>query len=332
MKVPGFLRKAESTGNEVDIPLTRGRLGLVELLKRTFKEVGEDHLGAFAGNLTYKGLFALFPFFVFLLSLLGLFGATGLVTDLVDRLSTVLPASATEFISKQLLGIAQNEAQSAFTFGAIVSILLALWGVSGAFRSVMEAMNVVYEVEEGRPFWKKYAISIFISLSVALLLITALVLIVFGLDIGRTVADVVGLGAVFEVLWSVLQWPVLLVFVLLAFALVYYFAPDVEQRFRWVSPGAIAAVVLWLLFSLAFSFYVNTIGGESFSSYGALASVAIFMLYLYYTAFIVLVGAEMNQVIEEHIPEGKSEGEKSANGGAGSNGGSDENARTGRRR
>jgi len=331
VKVPGFLRKAESTGNEVDVPLTRGRLGLIELLKRTFKEVGDDHLAAFAGNLTYKGLFALFPFFVFLLSLLGLFGATGLVTDLVDRLSTVLPGSATQFINDQLLGIARNEAQSAFTFGAIVSILLALWGVSGAFRSVMEAMNVVYEVEEERPFWKKYAISIFISLSVALLLITALVLIVFGLDIGRAIADVVGLGAVFEVLWSVLQWPVLLLFVLLAFALVYYFAPDVEQRFRWVSPGAIAAVVLWLLFSLAFSFYVNTIGGDSFSSYGALASVAIFMLYLYYTAFIVLVGAEMNQVIEEHIPEGKNEGEKTTNGGADSNGGSSENVRAERR-
>lgn len=316
MKIPGFLRRAEKTGNQVDVPLTRGRLGLIELLKRTLKEVGEDHLGAFAGNLTYKGLFALFPFFVFLLSLLGLFGATGLVTDLVDRLSTVLPQSATEFINNQLLSIAQRDAQSAFTFGAIASILLALWGVSGAFRSVMEAMNVVYEVEEGRPFWKKYAISIFISLSVALLLITALVLVVFGPSIGFAIANVVGLGSVFGVVWSVLQWPVLLAFVLFAFALVYYFAPDVEQRFRWVSPGAVAAVAMWLLFSLAFSLYVNTIGSGSFSSYGALASVAIFMLYLYYTAFIVLIGAEMNQVIEEHIPEGKNEGEKTPDGGA----------------
>lgn len=310
MKIPGFVRRAERTGNQVDVPLTRGRLGLVELLKRTLKEVGDDHLGAFAGNLTYKGLFALFPFFVFLLSLLGLFGATGLVTDLVDRLSTTLPQSATEFLRDQLLTVAESNAESALGFGAVVSILLALWGVSGAFRSFMEAMNVVYEVEEARPAWKKYAISILISLSVALLLISALVLVVFGLDIGRAVADVVGLGDAFAVLWGVLQWPVLLAFVLLAFALVYYFAPDVEQRFRWVSPGAVAAVVLWLVFSLAFSLYVNTVGGDSFGSYGALASVAIFMLYLYYTAFIVLIGAEMNQVIEEHIPEGKNEGEK----------------------
>jgi membrane protein len=112
------------------------------------------------------------------------------------------------------------------------------------------------------------------------------------------------------------QWPVLVFFVLFAFALVYYFAPDVEQHFKWVSPGSILAVVLWLLFSLAFSYYVNTIGGSSLSaSYGSLASVIILLLYLYYTAYIVLLGAEMNQVIEEHIPEGKNEGQKTTNEG-----------------
>ncbi|MDQ3832839.1 MAG: YihY/virulence factor BrkB family protein, partial [Actinomycetota bacterium] len=128
-------------------------LGLVELLKRTFKEVSKDHLAAFAGNLTYKGLFALFPFFVFLLSLLGLFGAPELVTTMLDQVSAVLPEGATAFLEDQLLGIAQSKAQGAFTVGAIISIFLALWGVSGAFRSVMEAMNVMYEVEEARPIW-----------------------------------------------------------------------------------------------------------------------------------------------------------------------------------
>jgi membrane protein len=124
----------------------------VNVLKRTFKEVSGDHLAVFAGNLTYKGLFALFPFFVFLLSLLGLFGAPNLLGALLARASAVLPAGAGTFLQDQLLGIATSKAQSTFTVGAIASILLALWGVSGAFRSVMEAMNVMYEVEERRPF------------------------------------------------------------------------------------------------------------------------------------------------------------------------------------
>ncbi len=317
MKIPGIrlVRKVEETGNEVEVPLTRN-LGLVELLKRTFKEAGEDHLAAFAGNLTYKGLFALFPFFVFLLSLLGVFGAPDLLGSLLDRAGAVLPQDAASFVEDQLVGIANNKAESAFTAGAVVSVLFALWGVSGAFRSVMEAMNVMYEVEEARPAWKQYAISILLSLGVAALLLTALVLVVFGPEIGGAVADAVGLGSVFQIVWSVVQWPVLILFVLFAFALVYYFAPDVEQRFKWVSPGSIIAVVLWLLFSLLFSFYVNNVGQTSLQeSYGALAGVAILMLYLYYTAFILLLGAEMNQVIEEHIPEGKNEGEKTSNAG-----------------
>jgi membrane protein len=316
MKIPGkgLIRRAEKTGNEVEVPLTGGRLGTVELLKRTFKEASEDHLAAFAGNLTYKGLFALFPFFVFLLSLLGLFGSDDLLPRLLETASGVLPQGAMTFLEGQLLGIAQSKAESAFTIGAIVSILFALWGVSGAFRSIMEAMNVMYEVEEARPFWKVYGISIFLSLGVAALLLSALGLVVFGPQLASLVASVVGFGRVFETLWIVVQWPVLVCVVLFAFALIYYFAPDVEQRFKWVSPGSIIAVIMWLLFSLAFSLYVNNFGGESYSaSYGALAGVAILMLYIYYTSYILLLGAEMNQVIEEHIPEGKNEGEKTTN-------------------
>ena len=311
-KIPGkrLVEKAEKTGNEIPVPMTRRRLGLAELLKRTAKEIQEDHLAAFAGNLTYKGLFALFPFFVFLLSLLGLFGAPDLLQTLIEQARGVLPQGAIDFLEDQLLGIAGDKAQGAFTAGALVSILLALWGVSGAFRSVMEAMNVMYEIEEARPFWKQLLISVFLSLGVAALLLFALVLVVFGPEIGGAVADVVGLGYVFEVVWNVVQWPVLLFLVVLAFALVYYYAPDVEQRFRWISPGSIVAVVAWLLFSLAFSLYVEF---GSFDAYGSIAGIIILMLYIYYSAFIMLVGAELNQVVEEHIPEGKNEGDKMLN-------------------
>jgi membrane protein len=312
MKIPGrqLIEKAQSKGNEAEVPMAQN-LGLVDFFKLTYKEMNEDHVMAFAGNLTYKGLFAVFPFFTFLLSLLGIFNATDLVNTTVENLSGVVPDSAREFVQNQLLGITNSQADSAFTFGAIVSIALALWGVSGAFRSVMEAMNVMYSVEEDRPFWKVYGLSIFMSLAVVVLLVGALVLVVFGESIGVAVADVVGLGSVFATLWGILQWPVVACVVLLAFSLIYYFAPATKQRFRWISPGSIIAFVFWLIFSLLFSLYASTIGGDSYNeTYGSLAGVIVLMLYVYYSALIMLVGAEMNQVIEWHIPGGKNEGDK----------------------
>ena len=145
MQIPGkkIIEKAEDKGNEVAIPKTE-RLGLVDFFKLTFKEVGEDHVAAFAGNLTYKALFAIFPFFTLVLSLLGLFNATDLITTIIESSRGALPQPAIEFLEKQIIPLTESQANSAFTFGAIMSIALALWGVSGAFRSIMEAMNVMY--------------------------------------------------------------------------------------------------------------------------------------------------------------------------------------------
>jgi len=310
MKIPGMqiLKKAERKGNEAEVPMAED-LGLVDFFKLTYEEVEEDHVMAFAGNLAYKAIFAIFPFFTFLLSLLGLFNAQDLVNTMIKNLSGMLPQSATKFIEGQLLSITQSQAESAFTFGAIISILLALWGVSGAFRSVMEAMNVMYEVEEDRPFWKKYGISIFISLAVVLLMLTAFVIVIFGRSIGGAVAEAVGLGTVFQTVWSIVQWPIVACVVLFTFAVVYYFAPAAKQRWRWISPGSVLAFIFWLLFSLAFSYYAGNFSSYN-ETYGSLAGVIIFMLYVYYSALIMLVGAEMNQVIEWHIPGGKDEGEK----------------------
>ncbi len=310
MKIPGrdTAQKVQDSGNQVEVPLTE-RLGVVDFLKLTYKESQEDHLAAFAGNLTYKGLFAIFPFMVFLLSLLGIFQATELVDVLLSRASEAMPREAVDLIGGPIRQITQSKASGALGLGAVVSMLFALWGVSGAFRSVMEAMNVMYEVEDDRPFWKKYLISILLSLGAAVLLIAALVLVIYGSQIGSQLADVVGLGSVFRQVWNILQWPLLICFVLLAFALIYYYAPDVKQKFRFVSPGSVLALLLWLGFSLLFSMYVSSLGSYN-QTYGALAGVAILMLYIYYTAYILLFGAEMNQVIEAHAPGGKDEGEK----------------------
>lgn len=327
MNIPGLslVQKAQNTAhdvgdraNQVDVPLTR-RLGLRDFVKELFKQIGDDHVGAFAGNLAYQGLFAIFPFALFLVSLLAIFHATNLVNQLINLAAKTLPPEALTLIKQNVLPIAQSRATGAFTVSAVISILLALWGISGAFRAVMEAMNVMYNVKDTRPFWKKYAVSIVIALSVTALLVGAFVLAVFGGTIGAGLANHIGLGNAFTLAWDILQWPVLIAGVMLAFGLVYFLAPDVKQRFRFISPGSIVAVVAWLAFSLLFSLFVNAFGTYN-KTYGTLAGLIILLLYMYYTAFFLLVGGEINQVIEEHAPGGKDAGEKVPSDDGGSSG------------
>src|SRR5215218_5732330 len=140
-------------------------------------------------------------------------------------------------------------------------------------------------------------------------MLTAFGIVVFGRSIGGAVAEAIGLGAVFQVVWTIVQWPIVACIVLFTFAVIYYFAPAAKQKWRWISPGAVLAFAFWLVFSLAFSYYAGNFSSYN-ETYGSLAGVIIFMLYVYYSALIMLVGAEMNQVIEWHIPGGKDEGEK----------------------
>lgn len=293
--------------NRIHIPMTRG-LGLADLLRQTFAQMQKDHLGAYAGSLTYRFLFSIFPFMAFLFSLLGLFNARGLVEEMLNRLGSVLPGPALQLIRDQVVPVVTAKNTTGFGYAALFSILVALYGVSGAFRSIMEALNVMYNVEDARPFWKKYLISIGLAFSVILLLLSALVLVGFGTTISEYIAERTALGGVFRWTWNILQWPVLVLFVLLAFALIYYFAPDVEQRFKFITPGSLIGVAMWLVYSALFSLYVRQ--SDLGATYGALAGVAIFMLYLYYASFILLLGAEMNQVVEDASPEGKDTGEK----------------------
>ena len=298
------IHRAADAANQPAVPLTRGRLGYVDLVKRTGREIGRDHVAAFAGNLTYHALLALFPFVIFVLSVLFIGGQESLLTNGITNLrdSGALSANAAQVIITQVDAIASSRT-GALGVGLVVSILTALWATSGAFRSIMEATNVMYGVDETRGLVKRYLTSIILSVVVAALVIVALALVVAGPAFAGTLGDV-GKWA-----WLVLQWPVLVAIVLLALALVYYYAPSAEQSFKFVSPGAIIAAVVWLVFSIAFSLYVNNFGSYN-KTYGTLAGVVILMLYTYYTAFIFLFGAEANQIIESAAPDGKDTGDK----------------------
>ncbi|MGH2769481.1 MAG: YihY/virulence factor BrkB family protein, partial [Actinomycetota bacterium] len=200
-------------------------------------------------------------------------------------------------------------AQAGYTIGSVVAVIGSLWAISGAMSATMEAMNQMYDVQERRGLVKRYLTSLALSLVVAVLLIAALGLVVGGSAIAEVIAGATGAGKALVWTWSILQWPVLAAFAAAAFGLIYYVAPDVKQRWQWITPGAVLALALWLMFSLAFSLYVNNFGRYN-AVYGTLAGVAVLMLYMHYSSFILLVGAEINQVLERHLPEGKRPGER----------------------
>lgn len=304
----GSFGKLARACNKAKIPITT-RLGLGDFVKEVFLDAMKDHLGAFAAALAYRALFAVLPFLVFLLSLLGIFHQASLVNKLFAQVSLAMPHPVVRLLRGQILKIAESQARGAFTLSAIVSILIALWVASGAFRSITEAMNVMYGVEDSRPILKRYLLGVLLSLAVAGLLLSAAVLLAFGSNIGNAIASQIGLGWVFTLAWNVLQWPILIFFVLLAFALVYYYAPDVEQRFRFITPGSVLGVSLWMAFTVLFLIFVNHFGVFN-HVYGALAGIAIHMLYMYYTSYILLLGANVNQIIEVHSHGGKRTGEK----------------------
>ncbi|MBC7643896.1 MAG: YihY/virulence factor BrkB family protein, partial [Thermoleophilia bacterium] len=278
------------------------------LLKRSARQVGEDHVGAYAGNLTYHALFAIFPFAIFILSVLFIGGEQRLLLDGIDNLrsSGALSTNASTVIAKQVTELDKGN-QAAFGIGLAVSIATALWAVSGAFRSVMEATNEMYNVKESRSFVKRYVISLYLSIAVAAMFIVALGLLVAGPAVANSI------GGVGKWFWLILQWPVLFSLVLVGLAIVYHYAPSVEQKFKWVSMGSLVAGMLWIAFSLLFSLYVNNFGSYN-KTYGTLAGAIVLLLYLYYTSFIFLFGAEINQVIEDANPEGKSSGDKHPGG------------------
>jgi membrane protein len=217
-----------------------------------------------------------------------------------------LSPAASKVVLGQISSLSQGKS-GALGIGVVVAILIALWAVSGAMRSMMEAMNVMYEVEESRGIVKRYVVSIVLSLVIGLLFIFALGLVVAGPAIAGH------LGEAGKWAWLILQWPVLMACVLLGLALLYFYAPAAEQRFKLITPGAAVAAVLWLIFSLAFSLYVGNFGSYN-KTYGTLAGVIVVLLYFYYVSFILLIGAEMNRVIEQEAPAGRMQRVKRALG------------------
>jgi len=212
----------------------------------------------------------------------------------LDYFQQVMPQQVYELIETYTEDIISGREKSPglLSFG----ILFTLWSASGAFAALINALNRAYDVQETRPFWKVRGIAILMTLGLSVLILVGVLLLVVGEPIGRAVADVFGLGELFELVWNIARWPVALFFMVFTVALIYYFAPDVEQPFRWITPGGLIGVLLWVLASAAFSFYVNNFGSYN-KTYGSIGVVIVLLLYLYISSLTILFGAELNATL-----------------------------------
>jgi membrane protein len=286
-------------------PWALGGLGVTELGRRVIAEIRDDDCLGRAAQLAYYFLFALFPFFLFLTTLLGYLPIPDLLDRLLETLGQMLPGEALRLVQDNVRQLVMDQRGGLLSFG----ILAALWTSSSALTAITDSLNRAYDVEEGRPFWKVRLIAMGLTVGLSVFIVVALVLLTFGPQLGRWVADLVGLGRVFEVTWNVVRWPVIVGLLVVAIALLYYVAPDVEQEWTWITPGSACAVLGWLLASLGFAFYVNRFGSYN-ATYGSIGAVIVLLTWMYVTGLFVLIGGEINAEIEHAAPSGKEPGDK----------------------
>lgn len=272
-----------------------GGLTWAALAKRVWKETQEDDIFGRAAQLSYYFLLALFPLLLFLTALLGYFAQAGtdIRQELLTYLGTVVPAQATDLIRTTIDEVSKGTGGGKLSFG----ILATLWAASNGMSAICESLNVAYEVKETRSWWKVRLIAILLTLVLAILIISALTLVLFGGRIADAIAASYSFGNAFTIAWKILQWPLVLAFVLLAFALIYYIAPNLKRaKWEWVTPGSVVAVILWLLVSFGFRLYLHFFNSYS-ATYGSLGAVIILMLWFYLTGAAVLIGGEFNSEI-----------------------------------
>jgi membrane protein len=290
-----------------------GGLSWRELGRRVWLELYEGDLFTRAAALSYYFLLALFPLLIFLTSMLGYFAEAGteLRASLFRYLGSIVPRSASQLVGATVKEITEGAGSGKLSFG----LLAALWFASYGMGAIGDALNGAYRVRESRPFWKLRLISLGLTTALAALTVTALALVLYGGEIGEGLARGYDLGGLFKAAWNILQWPIVLGFVLFAFALIYYCAPDLKhQKWYWITPGSLTGVLLWLLVSFCFRLYLRYFDRYSVT-YGSLGAVIILLLWFYLTGAAILVGGKVNAEIEhaaaEHgAPEAKLPGEK----------------------
>jgi membrane protein len=265
------------------------------VLKRAIREFNEDKITDWAAALTYYAVLSIFPMLLALISLLGLFGQSA-TQPLLDNISSVAPGPAKQIVTQAIQNLQKSQGSAGVLF--VVGLGAALWSASGYVGAFMRASNDIWDVEEGRPAWKTIPLRVGVTgLLLVLLSISAMAVVLTG-PLAQRVGDLVGLGSAAVSVWDIAKWPVLVLVVAFMIALLYYAAPNVKHpKLQWVSPGSLLAVVLWIVASALFAFYVANFSSYN-KTYGALGGVIVFLTWLWITNNVILLGAEVNAEIE----------------------------------
>lgn len=278
-------------------------VGWRELFQRAVVETYNDNCLGLAAQLAYYFFLALFPALLFLVAVASFFPLQRLVPELVETARPFLPEDVVQILRSQLAKISEGRHGGILTFG----LLAALWSSSAAMTAIIDALNRAYDVEEGRPLWKVRLTAILLTAGLALFILISVALVMAGPQVIARILPATG-SAVFWA-WAVLRWPVALACIAVGIGLIYYFAPDVEQEWVWLTPGSLLATVAWVAASMAFKLYLVNFGHYT-ETYGAIGGVMVLLLWLYITGLAILAGAELNSEIEHASAAGKDPGEK----------------------
>jgi membrane protein len=267
----------------------------LSVLKRTFKEFKADNLTDWAAALTYYGVLALFPAIIALISIIGLVGPSA-TQPILDNLAKLTPGPANDILSGAVRQVAGSRGGASIAF--IVGIAAAIWSASGYVGAFSRASNAIYEVPEGRPFWKLRPVQLVVTTVMILLLAACAIAVVVTGPVARQLGDVVGAGSTAVTAWDIAKWPVIALVVSLMFSVLYYASPNVKQPgFRWITVGGVVALVVLLVASALFGLYVANFSSYN-KTYGALGGVIAFLVWLWICNLAVLLGAELNAELE----------------------------------
>jgi len=267
----------------------------VGVLKRTFTEFKDDNLTDWAAALTYYGVLAIFPALLALVSVLGLVGEST-TQSLIDNVEKAAPGPAREIAVSAIENLQKNSGAAGILF--VVGLAGALWSASGYVAAFMRASNSIYDVGEGRPIYKTLPVRVGITLVLVILLVVTAIGVAATGPLAQEVGDLIGLGSTAVTAWDIAKWPVLFLIVSFMFAFLYWAAPNVKQPgFRWISPGGLLGVAIWLVASAAFAFYVASFASYN-ETYGSLGGVIAFLVWLWISNIAILIGAEFNAELE----------------------------------
>src|SRR3954454_24518106 len=281
--------------DEKDKPTDLPKEAWPAILQGTFKQFGEDKLTTWGAALTYVGILSLFTMRLALVSVLGVIGPSA-TQPLLDQLSTVAPGPAKDILTNVLTSLESNKGGS--TVALIIGLAVAIWSASGYIGAFMDASNNVWDVPEGRPIWKKIPVRLGVTVILLFLLTVTALAVVFTGPVAQKVGDIIGLGSTFVDVWGIVKWPVLFLIVSFMISLLYWACPNVKQPgFPWFSAGGLLAVVLWIIASALFAFYVGNFSSYN-KTYGSLGGVIVFLTWLWITNIIILLGAEFNSEME----------------------------------